>query len=80
MTNSPTVSDVGILIVDPSGLLFHILSSVIVSLGIPASYLLSSASVKGCFIAWSMSVFSRVCATHRLKISGNSSPNSGQIV
>ena len=47
MTNSPTVSDVGILIANPgaSGLLFHILSSAIVSLGVPALYLLSSASV-----------------------------------
>jgi hypothetical protein len=51
MTNSPTVSGVGILIANPSGLLFHILSSVIVFLGVSALHLFSSASVMGRFIS-----------------------------
>ncbi len=45
-----------------------------------ALYLLSSASVMGRFISWSMAAFSRVCAEHRLNISGNSCPSSAQIV
>ncbi len=80
MTNSPTVSDVVILIVNPSGLLFHILSSVIVSLGTTVSYLLSSVDVMGSFISSSIVAFSRVCSTQRLNISGNSSPRSVQIM
>ncbi len=36
--------------------------------------------VMGHFISWSMTAFSRVCVTHTLNISGNSSPNSVQIV
>jgi hypothetical protein len=46
----------------------------------PALSLFSSVSVMGRFISWSMTVFSRVCATHRLKIFGNSIPNSSLIV
>ncbi len=42
---------VGILIANPSGLLFHILSTAIVSLGMPALSIFSSASVMGRFIS-----------------------------
>ena len=56
MTNSPTSSDVGILITNPSGLLFHILATTIVSLGVPALYLSTSVDVMGRFISWSMNV------------------------
>jgi hypothetical protein len=42
MTISPAVSVVGILRANPSGLLFHILSNAISSLGMPAVYLFSS--------------------------------------
>jgi hypothetical protein len=47
MTNSPVFSVVDILMVNPSGLLFHILTTAIVSLGIPTSSLYSSVSVMG---------------------------------
>ena len=80
MTNSPVFSVVGILMVNPSGLLFHILSNVIFPLGMVPVYLFSSTSVKGRFISCSLVAFSWVCTEQRLKISGNSSPSSVQIV
>jgi hypothetical protein len=61
------------LMVNPSGLLFHILCISMFSLGI------LSPSVMGRIISWSMDVFSRDCSTQRLKISGNSSCSSVQI-
>ncbi len=70
---------VGILIANPSGLLFHILSTAIFPRGMPALNLFSSASVMGRFISCCMAAFSRVCSEQRLKISGNSSPSSVQI-
>ncbi len=73
MTNSPSFSVVGILMVNPSGLLFHILCISMFSLGI------LSPSVMVRIISWSMDVFSRDCSTQRLKISGNSSCSSVQI-
>jgi hypothetical protein len=63
MTNSPTVFGVTILIGSPSCLLFHILSSAIVSLGMQDLYLLSSTCVMGHFTSWSIVAYSRVCVT-----------------
>jgi hypothetical protein len=47
MTSSPPFVSVDFLIANPSGRLFHSLSSTIVSSVVPASYFLFSASVKG---------------------------------
>lgn len=55
MTNTPNFVGVDILITSPSGLLRHILSSTIVSFGIPDFHLSSSTVVvvRGPFISWS---------------------------
>jgi hypothetical protein len=68
------------LIVNPFGLLFHILSTEIVSLGIPSLSLFSSVSVIGLFISWCMTVFPRVYTTHRLRSLETRPPTSSQIV
>jgi hypothetical protein len=47
MTSSPAFVSVGILIANPSGRLFHSMSSTIFSLVVPALCFLSSASVRG---------------------------------
>ena len=80
MTSSPSFVSVGILIVYPSGRLFHSLSSTIVSLVVPALCFLSSASVRGWCLACSVAEFSRVCTEQKLKTSGTSSSSSFHIV
>ena len=80
MTSSPVFSLVGILIANPSGLLFHSLSRKISSIGVPVFRFLSSASVKGRVFSCPMVAFSRVCTEHQLKTSGNSSSKSFQTV
>jgi len=71
---------VGLLIVNPSDLLFHMLSKVIFSLGMPALCFFCSTSVKGRIISCFMSAFSRIYVDQRLKTSENSSSRSVQIV
>ncbi len=80
MTNSPTVSVVGILMVNTSGLLFHILSNSISSLGMSVVYLFTSVSVMGRSISCVTTVFSRIYTEQRLKTSGNSSSRIVQSV
>jgi hypothetical protein len=80
MTSSPAFVSVGLLIANPSGRLFHSLSSTIFSLVVPALWFLSSASVKGWCLACSMSVFSRIYTEQKLKTSGNSSSSLFHIV
>jgi hypothetical protein len=80
ITGSPDFALVGILITNPSGLLFHILSIMIFSLWLSVLCFLSSVSVKGQCLSCPMVVFSRVCTDYKLKTSGNSSSRSFHIV
>jgi hypothetical protein len=64
---------------NPSGLLFHNLSSTIFSLGVSALCSLSSVSVKERCLSCSMVVFSRVCTEQKLKTFGDSSSRSFNI-
>jgi hypothetical protein len=80
MTSSSSFVSVGILISNPSGRLFHSLSSTIVSLVVPALCFLSSTSVKGWCHVSSLASFSRICTDQKLKTSRNSSSSSFNIV
>ncbi len=80
MTSSPSFVSVGILMANPSGLLFHNLCSTIFSLGVSSLCFLSSASVKGRCLSCSVVEFSRVCTEQKLKTFGNSSSWSFHIV
>ena len=81
MTSSPpSVSSVDFLISNPSGRLFHSLSSIIFSLVVSALCFLSSASVRGWCLDSSVAEFSRSSTEQKLKTSGNSSSSSFHIV
>jgi hypothetical protein len=80
MTSSPSFVSVGLLMANPSGRLFHSLSSTIFSSVVPALCFLSSTSVKGWCLACFMATFSRVYTEQKLKTSGNSSSSSFHIV
>ncbi len=68
MTNSPVVSVVSILTVNPSCFLFHILSNTISFLGMEDVNLFSSVSVMGRSIHCFVTAFSRVCAEYWVQV------------
>ncbi len=80
MTSSHALVSVGILMANPSGLLFHSLSSKIFSVRVPALCFLSFASAKERCLSCSVVPFSRVCIEQKLKTFGNSSSRSFHIV